>query len=59
MATTNAQRIQYDDGGVARGVWLRSPGANNTSGEYVINTGGAIYNRSANSLFAFHPVMCI
>lgn len=59
VATTNEQRIQYDDGGVARGVWLRSPYANNARSEYVIPTSGASSYGSANDAYAFQPVMCL
>ena len=59
VATTNAQRIQYDDGGVARYVWLRSPYAYGAYVEYNINTSGASLNRNASDAYAFQPVMCI
>ena len=59
VATTNAQRIQYDDGGVARNVWLRSPNATTASYEYNIYTSGASPNNSANNAYAFQPAMCL
>lgn len=60
VATTNEQRIQYDDGGVARIVWLRSPHANNPSAESYIYTGGTSgSNNSAYNAYAFQPVMCL
>lgn len=60
VATTNEQRIQYDDGGVARHVWLRSPYASHASYEYAITTSGASsYNHAAYLEFAFQPVMCL
>ena len=59
MATTDAQRIQYDDGGVAHYVFLRSPNTNNASSEYNINTVGVSYIYNANAEYAFQPAMCI
>ena len=59
VATTNAQRIQYDDGGVARNVWLRSPHALHANYEYSINTSGASYANYAYYAFAFQPIMCL
>ena len=59
VATTNAQRIQYDDGGVARYVWLRSPAANTANLEYTIYTSGASNYYNAYDAYAFQPAMCI
>lgn len=59
VATTNEQRIQYDDGGVARYVWLRSPLANSAYREYHISTSGASGSNNAHNAYAFQPVMCI
>ena len=60
VATTNAQRIQYDDGGVARDVWLRSPDAYNANYECYINPSGASSNTNvANREYAFQPAMCL
>ena len=59
VATTNEQRIQYDDGGVARLVWLRSPYAHGAGGESNITTSGASSANNALGAFAFQPVMCI
>ena len=59
VATTNTQRIQYDDGGVARTVWLRSPNANFAHFEYYITTSGASGNSRASSAYAFQPAMCL
>jgi hypothetical protein len=59
VATTNAQRIQYDEGGTARYCWLRSPGASFVSGEYTINASGASNHSVANNAYAFLPAMCI
>ena len=59
VATTDAQRIQYDDGGVARDTWLRSPNVIFASGEYYITTRGATGNWNTNLEFAFKPAMCL
>ena len=59
VATTNAQRIQYDDGGVARRVWLRSPYAAGASNEYAISASGASNHSAAYIAYAFQPAMCI
>lgn len=59
VATTNEQRIQYDDGGTARNVWLRSPTANYANIEYYINTSGASSNAHSSYAYAFQPAMCI
>ena len=59
VATTNAQRIQYDEGGTARIVWLRSPYATNAHAEFTIYTGGASNNSYAGSACAFQPAMCL
>ena len=59
VATTNQERIQYDDGGVARYVWLRSPHANGAYSEYNIAPGGASYSNYAHFAYAFQPAMCI
>lgn len=60
VATTNEQRIQYDDDGVARTVWLRSPNPNDVYNEYGISKSGArgYYNLPL-SEYAFQPVMCL
>lgn len=60
VATTNAQRIQYDDGGVARVVWLRSPNETDVTTESLINTVGEMQNNNGSHYeVAFYPVMCI
>ena len=59
VATTNEQRIQYDDGGIARNVWLRSPYAHNAYIEYNIYTSGASNYSYASNAYAFQPAMCI
>ena len=60
VATTDEQRIQYDDGGAARNVWLRSPNASNVTNAQIIITNGE-FNPNYNSSFecAFQPVMCL
>lgn len=60
VATTGAHRIQYDDGGVARDVWLRSPYVAYANSEYRITTTGASGNAYyAHSTCAFQPAMCL
>lgn len=59
VATTNEQRIQYDDGGTASDVWLRAPHTHFAYKVGNINTSGAVASGSANNLCAFQPVMCI
>ena len=59
VATTNAQRIQYDEGGTARNVWLRSPLANFAYNESSVNASGASNANIASYAYAFQPAMCI
>lgn len=59
VATTNEQRIQYDDGGIARAVWLRSPFAGSANVEYYISPSGASDHYGASYAYAFQPAMCI
>ena len=59
VATTNAQRIQYDDGGVVRNVWLRSPHASSAYGEYNISASGASTLSNASNAYALQPAMCL
>ncbi len=61
VATTAAQRIQRDEGGTARNVWLRSPNTgSHVSGAYLISTSGASnLNYFASSSYALLPAMCI
>lgn len=59
VATTNAQRIQYDEGGTARYVWLRSPIASGVNYESCIATSGSSGNYTANYAYAFFPAVCI
>ena len=59
VATTNTQRIQYDEGGTARNVWLRSPYANGAYAESSIGTSGESGPNRADSAYAFKPAMCL
>ena len=59
VAITKEQRIQYDDGGVARTVLLRSPNVNFANHEYAIDTSGARNDNYASNACAFQPAMCI
>lgn len=59
VATTNAQRIQYDEGGTARYVWLRSPYAYRAYYESNINTSGESNYTDAYHAYAFQPAMCL
>lgn len=59
VATTNEQRIQYDDGGIARHVWLRSPLASYANYEYSIYASGASTYFNTNNAYAFQTAMCL
>lgn len=59
VATTDQQRIQYDDSGVANHVWLRSPRLNFADNEYFIYQNGRVNYNYTNNMFAFQPVMCL
>ena len=59
VATTNTQRIQYDEGGTARNVWLRSPYANDAYSEYYISTIGTSNKNFPDFACAFQPAMCL
>ena len=64
VAVSNAQRIQYDDNGVANNVVLRSPfPGRGTANASFITTGGYVINTSTGTAaannYAFQPVMCI
>ena len=59
VATTNTQRIQYDEGGTARNVWLRSPNASSATLEHYITTTGADSNYRTDGVNAFQPAMCL
>ena len=60
VATTNADRIQVDEGGTARTVWLRSAAASYTRSVYSILTSGSYNsNYSASNATAFLPTQCV
>lgn len=60
VATTNEQRIQYDEGGVARYVWLRSPFLNLTCLDYDLNVSGSSGGMdNVDVMYAFQPAMCL
>ena len=59
VATTNALKIQVDEGGTARTVWLRSPLALNTRYVSYIFTSGASYTINASNTYAFLPCQCV
>ena len=60
VATTNADRIQMDEGGTARYVWMRSAYVSNTRYVYTIYTSGSsYYNNYASYAYAFLPVQCV
>ncbi len=45
---TNLERIKYDEFGVARNAWVRSPTPSHANGERHVNgTTGAVYNSGA------------
>lgn len=60
VANISKKRIQYDDGGVARYVWLRSADLRNTRQELHIRTDGMVYTQADSiSMLAFQPAMCL
>ena len=59
VATTNADRIQVDEGGTARTVWLRSAYVSNTRNVYNIFTSGSNSNNTASFAYAFLPAQCV
>ena len=59
VATTNALKIQVDEGGTARYVWLRSPYATHTRTVNSIYTSGASTTTSASNTYAFLPCQCV
>lgn len=64
VAVSNAQRIQYDDNGVANNVVLRSPfSGRGTANSSFITTDGYVINTTtgtaASNNYAFKPVMCL
>ena len=59
VATTDEQRIQYDDGGVACAVWLRSSLYTRVNIDCAIHTNGVINYVLTSGAYAFQPVMCL
>lgn len=59
IAVAKADRIQCDEGGTARNVWLRSANTGVVYNEYCIHTSGANGNNLANSAYALMPIVCI
>ena len=60
VATTNADRIQYDESMTARVVWTRSASVSNTRSVTTINTSGTSTNNSnASSTYALLPAQCV
>lgn len=61
VATTNEQRIQYGEDGVAVGSRLRSPVLSLVNSAFLILTNGTVYynDGQVSNRFAFQPVMCL
>ena len=59
VATTNADRIQVDEGGTARAVWLRSANVSYTRSVFNITTSGSSSNYYASNAYAFLPAQCV
>ena len=60
IVTTDKQRIQYDDGGVARTVWLRSPNLLEVKRICFIYTNGeAFSDGTVSKSYALLHAMCI
>ena len=60
VATTSAQRIQYDEGGNAKSTWLRSPNPSDTYNVSNITTGGVSSSLNlAKSAYAVLPLVCV
>ena len=59
VATTNADRIQYDESMTARIVWMRSAYVSNPRFVANITTSGASYNTIASNAYALLPVQCV
>ena len=59
VATTNADRIQYDESMTARYVWMRSAYVSSTRNVYSINPSGASYSTIASTAYALLPVQCV
>lgn len=59
VATTSAQRVQYDDGGNSRSVWLRTCGIRDVFSEYIVYENGLTNQGEATRIYAPMPVMCL
>ena len=59
IAVSNEDRIQYDEDGTPRYVFLRSANPGSTSSVYYITASGTSSNRLANFAYAVLPAMCI
>ena len=60
VATTNTDKIQVDEGGTARYVFLRSSTVSYVRNVYTITTSGAsYYNNYASTAYAFLPCQCV
>lgn len=59
VATTNADRIQYDESMTARNTWTRAAHTFNTRSVNIINTSGTAYTNSASNTYAVLPAQCV
>ena len=59
IAVSNADRIQYDEGGTPRNVWLRSASTGNSNLVYYITASGTSNYYSAYNAYALWLAMCI
>ena len=59
VATTSAQRVQYDDGGASRSVWLRTCGIQGVASESIVYENGLKNGGGVSRMYSPMPVMCI
>ena len=59
VATTDADRIPYDEGGTARGTWLRSCYSANVNCAMFITSSGSYNIGIVYNAFAVSPVFCM
>ena len=60
VATTSAQRVQYDDGGVPQSVWLRTCSIQNVAFEFIVYINGLTNQGEARrTMYSPMPIMCI
>ena len=60
VATTSAQRIQYDDGGESRSVWLRSPvNGSNVANKFIVYVNGRSSVEDVSRTHTPMPIMCL